>query len=419
MRRGVAWLLGAWLLSSGIAEAGEVTLGAETRVGYDSNVFNRSDDSGGDVDSAVIMLRARGQVRDELERGEYLLRYVPTYFINVASEANNYMNHQANLSGTYHFSPRTQVTLADEFQFIEKIVFSPEDSPSGSPPPAGDPDFDDQNRRTIRNSASVGGRHLLTPRWSVFSGGAYTIYRYSRSNEQDNELVTGNLGTSYALNQRTRIGAGGGMTYRTFEGTSVETATGVPLCFGEESPRPRSLSYSGYAFVGYELDDTTHFEAQAGPARIESDRYVCGQFFFPPDPFFRKIESNQTTWFASGVLSKRWQRVKASLRYRRSEGLGGASETTVNDTLVGRADWTPARFWHLGARGGWIQRDASLSSKTTTWTAALQLSRQFLRRLRGSVVVSYRNQYSNVGARDFDTWRASVGLRYDLDPIRY
>ncbi len=78
MRREVAWLIGgvllaAWLAGPGVAEAGELTLGAQTRLGYDSNVFNR--ESGQEVDSGVFTLTVFGDAEDELERGSYKVSY--------------------------------------------------------------------------------------------------------------------------------------------------------------------------------------------------------------------------------------------------------------------------------------------------------------------------------------------------------
>jgi hypothetical protein len=429
MQRGVAWLIAGivlWLgASPGIVRAGELRLGATSKVGYDSNVFSRSGEvDGGDIETAVIQFSGFGQVKDELERGSYMLRYQPTYFINSNSEADNTWNHQVNAEGQYNFSHRTQVRVANTFRFLEKITFSPTENP--------DPDLDDSNRRTISNEFSVGGSHLITKFTSLYANGSYMVNRYSQSTDEDNELLGGNAGIQHVLTRQLSVGMGGQASYRTFQPERNRLPFG--FCQGRDGPGSRSLSYSGVFFVAYTFSETMTANAQGGPARIESDDHQC---LF--NPFVRgsgqyvKTENEQDTWFASGEFIKHFKNAKTSVRYRRSEGLGGVGTTTVNDTLSVRFDWTPARHWDLGAQASWIQRSQDTGSRRSstdsmTWTASGSVARQIAKRTRVSFDLSYRKNEPDGqqgGAatastgQDYDIIRAFVGIKYEFDPIRY
>lgn len=416
-----------------MAEAGELNLGAETDVGYDSNLFNRgSNNPAGEIDTASITLRVRGQVQDELERGEYKLSYSPAYTINTAREAKNTWNQAASFAGTYHFSPRTQLTFREDFAYLEKIVFSPDEPPPGAPPsPAADPDISDQNRRSIRNVVGLSGTHLLSPRWQAYGGGSFSIYRFSRSTDRQSDGISGYLGTSYRFTEQLNLGVGGSTSYRSFAGTQTSDLQVLrgsppvagPFCFESRGPRSRTINYSAFGSFGYQFDETASISMKAGPARIESEFSQCA----PVTGLYQAGKGAQTTWFAEGELLKRWERVKSSLRYRRQQGLVSGATTTITDSAVARVDWEMARFWSFGVRGGWIRRSTANGSAATTWTASARLSRRFLRRLRANVTLSYRlneaagNAQMSGGSLSsgFDTWRVFAGVQYDFDPIRF
>jgi hypothetical protein len=414
--------------AAGIAEAGDLKLGAETKVGYDSNVFSRDDDV---VDSAVFRLSAWGSVEDELEKGTYKLRYQPTFFINESSRAKNTWNHRASAEGVYHFSPRTSVRLVDEFAFLERVVFAPGD-------PAPDANINDSNRRTTRNSLSLHFNHMLTRRTSLFTSANYTIFRFNRSRDEDNDAVSGDAGLNYALTKTITLGGGGQLSYRSFDAEKNRSA----FCFGEDGPGSRTVSYSGFGFGSYQYDENMSVNLRIGPARIETTQFRCPGLLQQ----FESEKVNQTTWFARGELVKRWKHVSSSLSYHRFEGFGGSvGSSTVNDTLLARVGWKLDRYWTLRLRGSWIRRvqdaarnpttRAKLEIETTTWTIAGSVRRQLLKRLSASVDVSYRNQdldnnYSNplgvppaflppprIGS--YDGVLVFAGLRYELDPIRY
>ena len=419
MRRGAGWLLGAWLLNSGIAEAGELNLGAETAVGYDSNVFNRpSDERRGGIDSARINLRLRGGVKDQLERGEYGLSYGADYSTKTAKEARASWNHQAGFVATYNVSPRTSLTLANNFLFLEQLSLALEEPDAGAPPPpAEDPDIDAQNRLTIRNRLDLSATHFFSARWSGYTGANYTIFRDTDAddNDEDSDSVSGSFGTNYSLTKTLRIGLGGNAAYASFSGTTPgSTGTGMPGCAGQASPRSRTLSYSGFASVGYQFDPSTSLRVQAGPARLESDFYLCPGAALS----FVKLANDRVTWFAEGEFAKRWSRVTTGLRYRRQQALSTGSDTRVTDAASGSIGWKLTRLWNLGVGVSWI-RDSSLSgSETTAWTASTSLKRQFLRRLSGRASVAYRKETVSM-SRGWDTWEVFLGIAYQLDPVHF
>jgi hypothetical protein len=413
----------------GVAGAGEATVGAKTKLGYDSNVFARGDPD--DIDSAVWSLEAWGQVKDELERGDYRVRYSPTYFVNTAKQADNTWNQTALAEGTWRFSPQTSVRVWDDFAYLEKIVFAPDDADT-------DPNIDNGNKKTIRNTVASVASHAFTRRISGYAGGDYTIYRFSRSQDEDNDAFSGYSGLNYALTKQWRAGFGGQVSYRSFDSEQNNSAT---FCAGENGPGSRTFSYSGFVLAGYQFDENTTVEARAGPARIETTDWVC------TGAVYESRNVNQTTWFAQGELLRKWTRyIDTSVRYNRSEGLGGVGTTTVNDVLTARLHWVPARFWDVNLRAGWIRRtqDAArnpttrikTTTDTTTWTVAGSVSRQVLRRLRAGVEASYRKQNAsedvsnplnlpptffpqNKDVSDFDVYRVFAFLTYELDPFRY
>lgn len=417
----------------GIAGAGELNLGGEAKLGYDSNVFNRGDVK---VDSGQLRLSAWGSVEDELERGSYRLRYSPTYFVNEDSRADNQWNHRASLGGVFRFSPRTSLQVYDEFVYVEKNVFLPDDLAAGS-------DIDDSNQKTVLNSVGLRGSHQLTRRLSAYAAADFTVYRFNRSQDQDSDRYSGYAGLNYALGPKLTVGGGGQASYWIFDAENNDNPASnpIPPCANENGPKARTLSYSGFLSASYLASEHTSIEVQGGPARIETQNWFCGQ---TPLPIFLKQESEQFTWFAQAELLHRFsQFLSTSLRYRRSEGLGGVGSTTVNDTLIARASWKPIRYWNLELRGSWIGRQAvgvrspvdrlKEESDTNTWTIAATVTRQILRRLRVGLDLSYRSQsedrsFSNPdnvavpvdqGIRDFDAYRIFGTVSYEFDPIRY
>lgn len=417
------------IVAAGASEAGEVNLGADSKVGYDSNVFNGRPD---DVDSAEIMFKLRSAVHDELERGSYSASYSPAYFINTSKNANNTWNHRAEAGGELHFSPRTTASLNDTFQYLEKVTFSPSD-------PDTDPNVNDQARKRTINTTTLGFSHLLTQRLSFYANSDYTLYRYNREQDQDSDFVGGSTGMRYQLSRQISVGGGAQGSYRAFD--SAEN-NGM-FCGGERGPGSHSVSYSGFASGAYQYDETTSVEVQAGPAWIDSTTFQCTALAAGS---WEAQDTNQTTWFASGALLKRWQFIKTSVRYQRSEGVyGGNGLTSVNDQLTARLDWQPARFWDVELRLGWIRRaqdgarnpttQIRQNPETTTWTAALQVQRQVAKRTSLFTDVSYRNQTQDRNidnplglpeaffppsrGTSFDVWRVFFGISYTLDPIRY
>jgi hypothetical protein len=436
MNRGVKWrsagiLVVLAVVGARTSEAGELNLSVQSKVGYDSNVFNGNPD---DVETAVIMFQPEGSVSDTLERGSYLVSYSPSYFINTSKNARNTWNHRVQVGGTYYFSPRTSLSLTDNFLFLEKMVYSPSD-------PDDDANIDDSNRQTTTNAVDLSFNHLLTRRLSLFSNGRYKIYRYDRKRSEDSDNFGGSAGLRYMLNQQLSVGGGGQVSYWSFDSREPQSSV---VCGGESGPGSRTLSYSGFASANYQYDETTSFQMRAGPAWIDSKQFLCTGLL-PSD--FDRQDTDQTTWFAEASLHKRWQHVKGSLSYQRSEGTyGSAGQTSVNDSVTGRLDWQPARFWDLELRLGWIRRSQEGARNTTTqvrqnpetnlFTAAFKVSRQIAKRTRVFADVSYRDQNQDVNldnplnlppaflptTRDgdgFDTWRAFFGITYALDPIRY
>jgi hypothetical protein len=409
------WLLLVGMLAPRLVAAGEVDLGASLGAGYDSNVFNRRKSER--VDSGVIQLEARGEAKDELEFGSYLVRYAPSYIINTASRANNLWNQRAYAEGTYVFSPRTRLTVAEDFSLLEQIVYGPD-----NPPP--DANVDDSNRRILTNTASLAGTHLLDPLTTLWGNTQYSINRYKRSNEDDNDYLAGQAGVYRAITPRLSLGGGGSVSYRSFDDPS-EVA---PVC-NSHGPGSRTLAYSFFASGSYQIDPTAKLELRAGPAQLETTVFSCD----PSKGIFRPVHQSQTTWFAEGSLGKRWQHVASSVRYSRSEGLGNAGSSTVNDSLVARVSWQFARLWDVGVRGSWIQRtqqgvrqfDGGRSSTdTTTWIAAGALRHRVLERLSVFLNASYRTQKQDIKNEsrlpsNYDTYSIIVGLDYELDPIRY
>lgn len=411
-------MVGAWLLSSGIAEAGELNLRAATSVGYDSNIFNRpSDDRLGGIDGAEINLQFNAEVRDQIERGDYTLFYAPSYFTKTAEDTKAFWNHTAGFAGTYNLSPRTRLTVREHFLFVERLNLVPGARDAGAPPPpVEDPDIDAQNNLTIRNTVVLGATHFFSPRWSGSTGVNFVINRYTiDGDDSDNNSVSGNLGASYALTHSMQVGLGASGSYRTFSGTTPgDAVTFLPPaerpCFGETSPRSRTVSYSGFASVAYLFDQSTNLRVQAGPARIESEFYRC------PGLFFDKEKIDQLTWFAEGEFTKRWSHVSTALGYRRQQGLASGGDTTISEIASGSISWKLARLWNLGVSASWIRQDSLSGVAATSWTASTSLQRQFLQRLSARVSVAYRTE---TGSRAYDTWGVSLGVSYQLDPVRF
>lgn len=428
MRRGVACWLGVLCLVPGIARAGEVTLGGEMRAGYDSNVFSR--DGQAEVDSGVIVLRGIGRVEDELERGSYSLWYRPSFFYNEAKQADNFWNQRATARGQYFFSPRTQVTVSEDFAWLEKIVFSPDEQQN--------PNFDDGVRRTTFNSLRLDGSHLLTKRLAFFGGSNYDIYRFNRKTDEDSDNIAGNAGLRYALSSQLTVGAGGRFSYRGFDPRVNNFRTTNPLdppsdriCGGQDAPGTRTRTYSGFVLADYQFDENTSANLQAGPAFIENSQFVCSDYA-TANGVWRREETNQTTWFAALELIRRWKRIDVSLGYTRQDGIGQGGTSSINDFLTGRVTWKIQRFWTANLAASWVRREqdnarnaAINKNETMLYSIVGRSSYQLAEHLRAFVELSYRDQTQRVrpsgiiDENNFDAVRAFAGIRYELDPLRY
>ncbi len=427
MRRVLAYWLACLIWVPGIAAAGDVKLGAWSRLGYDSNVFNREDATGSAVWGNTVFLSAE----DELERGSYKASYEPTFFWNEA--AKNTWNQRGVVEGTYLFSPRTSVHASNDFAYLEKLVLESEVTPDPT-----DSNIVDSSRKTIRNATNMSFNHSLTRRTSFYAVADYTIYRFQRSEDEDSDVISGYTGLNYALTQQLTVGGGGQYSYRTLDAESNRSGD----CGGLQGPGSRTRSYSGFLTVAYQYDEFTSGTVRAGPARVETVDYQCDVL----QSVFVRRDVNQTTWFAQGELLRRWTpTLDTSLRYKRAEGFGGVGTTTINDDLIARLNWKPARFWNVSLRAGWLQRtqdaprnpstQVKSTNDTTVWTIAGSVGYQLMRRLRATVDVSYRQQIADTSVsnplnappnliprsrgEDFEAVRAFAGIRYEFDPIRY
>lgn len=417
MRWAFSLMVTALVVAPWVVRAQQLDLSASAKLGYDSNVFSREDET----DSGAFRFGGEAALSDTLERASYRVYYRPVLLVYSESQADEAMNHRASAVGDYLMTPRWSVGISNHFSHQERVR-QPVDTQPGVSAPDGGGTLT-TNELTLRSS------YLITKRLSVRGDASRSFFRRTDRNRQDSDHFGGTTSFNYAITQHTNVGIGGNVGYRWFdERNSGSLAPPLTSC-NPAPPGSRSLNYQGFASFSHEFDERTVFSFSGGPAQIDTTNYQCQ--LVPGSPFFfqnvKKADSN-FTWFASANFSREWEKMTIDASYRRSEGLSGDQEnSSINNYADLRLRWHPDRRWTIAARGAFTRRETEGNNRVTqatdTWSGSVRVRRAIAERTSLSVDGSYIDQSSDSGllqtSDSFNAFRIFFGIEYDFDPIRF
>lgn len=236
------------------AGAAQLELGWDSRMTWDSNPLNSSNDEDPDFSAYVgpdIAIRERSQVFD------YWLSYRLRYEQYVEESSVNGFEHFADARGTWRIGSRSELSFGNSFSrtrgfavdFLEPV---PGIDPAGT---TGELHF--QRDPILRNFTTASYSYQLSKLWSFESTLDGSLYDYEDEFRQD-VLLRGSGQFVRALSERLRVGFGGAFTRQEFDDT--------PLQHGAGLLDRRSLRTDA-------LPDLSHARALAGRgARLESAR---------------------------------------------------------------------------------------------------------------------------------------------------
>ncbi len=407
------------LLWSAPGGATDLRLSLAAQGEYDSNVFQRERKI---RDDFVIVGIPSVEFLETEGKFTYDVGYQFPYQRSIKENALNDFNHLVRVGADYHLSDRTQLSFSDRFSYVEALADDNINN-DNNPPTVADNEVDQE---ILRNRASFGVAHRITPRLSSNSGFEQEVYSTSQNDRSDNQSYSLTSGLDYQLTERQTVGGGLTTTYQDFESSNND-------------PKSHSIFAGPYLAWSYQIDEQSRFAISAGPRYVytkrDADPGLCPQPPAPPAPecqFLRSDSDSRVAGFGNASIDRRWTPtlISTASYERQQDTASGISGSAILDAVSLTHTWAFAERWALATRGDWTKRksatnvDVSAGNQdldTQRWGAGASLSYRFTRNLTGSVRYQYSKQDSKRatagGASDYDAHVAALGLQYALDPI--
>ncbi len=419
----VVLLLALLLARPTTSAAEQLVLGFDTQTGWNDNLgFSDTDQED------VFPYRFSPWLELRRRRGDlnYDLRYRVTYEDYFDRSDADTIDQLLRLRGTYRVSETTGITFSEQFAREQSLTQRLEEVE----PEAGEvPDLENRRRRFVRNAASVGLTHILSRRWTMSGEVSNTLVDFRDDEFVDSSSLSGNGSLNHALSARDRVGFGLSATHQDFEETDLR-------------PSSQADYLSLFGSWIHEFSPNLTMAVQAGPTWIRTDTDGPGG------------SQSRFTYFGNGSLSKRWETVNASLRYKRTESTSsGVSGGTVADTVGGRITWKPSLRWNFELNASWTRRESATEQiavqrvaapsppfppgsffliprqidtddSVDQWNLRLRVDRRVTRHLSVFGRVSWTTQESSVEAlasssRQVDRFQAFLGLRWQTTPFLF
>jgi hypothetical protein len=390
------------MLVAASTEAREVELSIENRMGADSNVFRTSSNRTGD---GFYAISPRLVLRERNSKLNYNFSYIPTYETYFETSGIDGFDHRgrANIS----WRPTAADSLGLNGSYTNRRSLDNDDG-SGSSLQASD------RERVQRSDVSFSYSHALNEALSVQTGAAFTDLEFSRDTSTDSRSYSGQLGTQYVLNPITVVGMN--VTFRRREdrgdGSQFRTETDI---------------WNVGASIRRALTPTLSISAQAGPSFFRSEQRS-------PLPGVPTTTSDSTSYFASLVVEKSWQRSDLDASYTRSESAGsGNSSSSIVDNVSLNFEHKLNRRLTFRILGSWIQSkeisevSGTSRRKTTQYRVRTSLTQRITRQLSVIGHFLYLNQDQNRTQTTGGSGSESIGdvyvgflsLRYTFDPVLF
>ena len=399
------------MLAAASAEAGEVLLSVDSRIGGDSNVFRTSDDRKQD---GFFAFSPQLSVRELNRELNYSFGYRPTYETYFETSNIDGFDHKAYGNLTWRASPVDRITLGSDYTNNRRVRFEDDSSPS-------DPVVNlegNARERVRRANAQLSYSRELNSVLSVYAAASFGDVDYSRSESVDSRGYSAQVGTNYVLTPLTVVGLSGSLRHRDSDPGSGFQAS--------QQTQIWNVSVS----VQRELTPTLTVSAQAGPSFIRSNRdipsAVC-QSRIPPTPDCPNIKDSTTSYFADFSIAKRWQRSHFNASYTRSESAGGGTQAaSILDNVTVSFDHKPTSKWILRVSGSWLQNKeieaTTLAGKQETILYSTFASATRIINSHFSIIGQYsfyvQDENQNNGSGSVGPVQTGyVSVRYTFDPL--
>lgn len=416
-------VLGLFLmLAACSAEARELGLSIDGRVGGDSNVTRSRDD---EIEDGFFEVSPRFSLTESQQEFNYNVYYRPTFTTFAKSSNIDGIDHLASGDGRWSVTPIDSLSFgflysdyrrlrADQVQNDVGVFFL---EPS------------DRNRLR-RANGRISYSRQITPDWSGFVSvnvDDFDPVPDNRGSAADTRAYSGRIGGNHAFNQKTSAGLSAGGRFRDTRVQRVDDNTGIdpPNPVDPTAPSSNTLIWDFSVNLSHQLSETMSISAQVGPSFISTE--------LVPDIFYREIESRryrqETSIFAAVSFTKRWKRSRFSANYVRSEFRGGFS---ASSTISDEVDFDLVHEWtrRLVSRikVGWNQRQqivdvpGAVDTDTTQWRAILTNTYKINRKLSLIGQYVFRRQDREGGVNSsfaVDTHTGFLSLRYTFDPITF
>ncbi len=392
-----------WMLAVGSAEAGELGLALDGRVGGDSNVLRSSFDK---VDDAFFEFSPRFSVRETQRELTYDFFYRPTFTTYAETEGIDGVDHLITGSSSWRFTPRDNLSASLRYGDRRQLRFDDAD-----PTPILLLVPSDRSRIRL-TTARVSYSRQLTPVWSGYF--SLDLDDFDSAPDDfgslpDTRAYSGRIGGDHAFNQKTSAGLSASGRFRDTKAQGPSSA--------------KALIWDVSINLSQQLSDTMSISLQVGPSFI-STKIVPDIALrdFVPTTF-----TQQTSIFASANFEKSWRKARFNASYVRSEFRGGISvSSTFSDEVDVDFVYDLTRRLVARMNASWNQRKQIVDIEgfgnldTTQWRAVCTLSYRLSRQLNLIGQYAFRTQevkgranFTGVG----DIHTGFLSLRYTFDPI--
>jgi hypothetical protein len=398
------------MLAAASTEARELELSVESRIAGDSNVFRSSSDRKAD---GFIGLSPRIVVREANSNLNYQFSYRPTYDAYFKTDGINGFDHRAQGGASWRPTAVDTLGFSGIYSSVRSLRLEDE---SGAASPAPSLQASDRERLEISNARLSYGRKL-TDVLSVQASGAFRNLDYSRDTSIDSSASSGELSTQYVLDPITSVGLIGTFRHRDSGGQGRQFTTKTDI-------------WEIGASIQRSLTPTLSISAQAGPSFIRTKEEAP-----PVTPAAPRVlpdsKSRSTSYFASVIMDKTWQRSDLRASYTRSDSNGGGNSTSaITDSVTLNFDHSFSRRWSGRVSGTWLQsKEISAvpgtvvgggKQKTTQYRVFTSFTNRISRQLSVTGQFSYFNQDEN-DVRQSDSiggiFSGYLSLQYTFDPF--
>lgn len=425
------------MLASIPAQAREIELFVENRLGGDSNVFRRRTDESSDqvVEDGFWEFSPRITLSEAQDDLTYFFRYQPTYeqFFEAGGSSGSNTSNISGWDQNGRANVDWRVTRADTLgmnatynntrrlrQFADELATDPD--------PLRQPS---DNERTKRARANAYYRTAFTSALSARLDYFFDDFDYSKRTISDSRSHTGSLRFDYVYDPLTTVGISAAARFRNSR-LNQQQVFGVAADPVREV-RSRTDSYDMALSIRRALTKTVNLSLQAGPTWFTSQQEATATTVpganpgDPPIPIPESSTSSSTlSFFAAVDLEKAWKHGSAALRYSRYEsGGGGTSASSIVDRVTLDGRYSIDRVWTLMGVVSWNRRKDAVDNlaigddELEQWNAIATVQRRLAKNLDAIVRFQYRlqTQRNDIRVSDSEIYTGYLAIRYTFDPF--